>query len=149
MSDAAVRIFVRDTSGRERELSAALAAGQAGRYRAELIPERPGIYELTAVAGRAGQTIGRSRLSVLVGGADLEMADPRRHDALLQRVAVTSGGKMIDPDGIKELRSALEARLAPQLPPMIHDLWDSIYGFLLVIGLLSAEWSCRRRWGLR
>ena len=149
LSDAVVRLRVRNTNGDERELSTVLAAGEAGRYLAELTPDRRGVYEVTAEAFRAGEGIGTASLSVLVGGAELELADPRRHDPLLRRVARAAGGDMIDIDRIEELRSALEEGTVSQAPSVVHNLWDGIYGFVFVLGLLSVELGLRRRWGLR
>jgi hypothetical protein len=33
--------------------------------------------------------------------------------------------------------------------PERRDLWHQAWAFALVVALLSAEWTLRRRWGLR
>ena len=146
--DAAVCVRVTDPNGDTREVSATLVAGEAGRYVAEVEPTRRGVYQVTAFADRGAGGIGRADLAVLVGGADLELTDPRRQDGVLRRVAEASGGRFLDAARIDELVGALRANAA-LAPPTVHDLWDTVWGFLVVVGVLSGEWGLRRRWGLR
>ena len=146
--DAAVRVRVTDPNGDTREVSATLVAGEAGRYVAEVEPTRRGVYQVTAFADRGVGDIGRADLAVLVGGAELELTDPRRQDAVLRRVAEASGGRFLDAARVDELGGALRANAA-LAPPTVHDLWDTVWGFLVVVGVLSGEWGLRRRWGLR
>jgi hypothetical protein len=146
--DAAVRVRVTDPSGETREVSATLVAGETGRYVAELEPIQRGVYRVTAVADRSGDELGRTDLAVLVGGADLELTDPRRQDSVLRRVAEASGGRFLDAARIDELVEPLRTN-AVLAPPGMHDLWDTLWGFLLVVGVLSGEWGLRRQWGLR
>ena len=146
--DAAVRVRVTDPNGDAREVSATPVSGDTGRYVAEVAPTRRGVYQVTAFADRGAGEIGRADAAVLVGGADLELTDPRRQDAVLRRVAEASNGRFLDPDRIDELVGALRAN-ATQAPPTAHDLWDTLWGFLVVSGVLSAEWGLRRQWGLR
>ena len=136
--DATVRVRVTDPNGDTREVSALLVAGEAGRYVAEVKPTRRGVYQVTAFAARGGVEIGRADAAVLVGGADLELTDPRRQDAVLRRVAEASGGRLLDAARLDELVGALRANAALELPT-VHDLWDTVWGFLLVVGVLSGE----------
>ena len=146
--DAGVRVRVTDPNGDTREVSATLVAGAGGRYVAEVEPTRRGVYRVTAFADRGAGELGRAVAAVLVGGADLELTDPRRQDAVLRRVADASGGRFLDAARIDELVGALRANAALALP-MVRDLWDTVWGFLAVVGVLFGEWGLRRRWGLR
>ena len=146
--DAAVRVRVTDPNGDTREVSATLVAGEIGRYVAEVEPTRRGVYQVTAFADHGAGELGRADVAVLVGGADLELTDPRRQDAVLRRVAEASGGRLLDATQIDELVGALRATVA-LAPPTEHDLWDTLWGFLAVVGVLSGEWGLRRQWGLR
>ena len=146
--DAAVRVRVTDPNGAAREVSATLVPGETGRYVAEVEPILRGVYQVRAFADRGAGELGRADAVVLVGGADLELTDPRRQDAVLRRVAEASGGRLLDVVRIDELVDALRAN-ATTSAPTVHDLWDTLWGFLVVVGVLSAEWGLRRRWGLR
>ena len=147
--DATVRVRVTDPNGAAREASATPVAGETGRYVAEVEPARRGVYQVAVFAERGASELGRAAAAVLVGGADLELTDPRRQDAVLQRLADTSGGRFLDADGIDELAVILRGHAARLAPPSVHDLWDTLWGFLLVVGVLSVEWGLRRQWGLR
>ena len=146
--DAAVRVRVTEPNGDAREVSATLVAGEAGRYVAEVEPTRRGVYRVTAFADRGAGELGRADAAVLVGGADLELTDPRRQDGVLRRVAEASGGRFLDAGRIDELVGALRANAA-LAPPTMRDLWNTVWGFLVVVGVLSGEWGLRRRWGFR
>jgi uncharacterized membrane protein len=147
--DAAVRVRVTGPNGDAREVLATLLAGETGRYVAEVEPVRRGVHRITAFADRGSGELGRADAVALVGGADLELTDPHRQDAVLQRVADTAGGRVLDEDGIGDLAGILRAHAGRQAPPTAHDLMDGLWSFLLVVGVLSAEWGLRRRWGLR
>jgi len=147
--DAEVRVRVTDPSGETRELPATLAPEGTGHYVAEMEPIRRGVHQVTALAERATRELGRDELAVLVGGADLELTDPRRQDALLRRVAEAADGALLDAAGIDGLASTLRERTDQVAGATARDLWHSLWGFLLVVGLLSGEWILRRRWGFR
>ena len=147
--DAAVRVRVTDPNGATREVAATRVAGETGRYVADVAPAQRGVYQVTALADRGASELGRVDAAVLVGGADLELTDPRRQDAVLQRLAAGSGGRFLDADSIDELGALLRGHAAQQAPPTVRDLWDTVWGFVLVVGVLSVEWGLRRQWGLR
>ena len=147
--DAAVRVRVTDPNGAARNVSAAPVAGEPGRYVVEVEPARRGVYQVTAFADRGASALGQAEVAVLVGGRDLELTDPRRQDSVLRRVADASGGRFLDVDRIDGLAGALRALGAQPAPPRARDVWDTLWGFLLVAAVLSTEWGLRRRWGLR
>jgi hypothetical protein len=86
---------------------------------------------------------------MLVGGADPEMTDPRLNLHVLHRVAVTSGGRLVEPGHISSLVDDLHAALPAAAPVVRRDLWHNGWSFAAIVGLLAAEWIVRRRWGLR
>ena len=114
--DAAVRVRVTDPNGDAREVSATLVEAETGRYVAEVEPTLRGVYQVRAFADRGSGELGRADAAVLVGGADLELTDPRRQSAVLRRVAEASGGRLLDVVRIDELVDALRAN-ATQAPP--------------------------------
>ena len=48
-----------------------------------------------------------------------------------------------------QLSSWLQTVVPLDVEPAQRDMWHEPWAFALVIGLLSAEWVLRRRWGLR
>jgi hypothetical protein len=94
--------------------------------------------------------VGRAEVSVLAGGADPELVDPRRNDALLARLAELSGGALLAPAEIDDLASRIRNAVAtPTARTVQRDLWHNAWTFLVLVLILGMEWGLRRRWGLR
>jgi len=84
-----------------------------------------------------------------VGGADLEMADPRLNEEVLRRIARASGGGYVAADDAAALPSLLTAAAGEPSAPRLEELWHNAWIFVGLILLLGTEWALRRRWGLR
>jgi len=109
----------------------------------------PGIYRVS-VDARQGQTsLGSSLGTMLVGGVDPEMTDPRLNEDTLQRVARASRGAVIPAGDINALLARLDESAPAALLALRKDLWHTGWSFAILAGLLAAEWLTRRRWGLR
>ena len=69
-------------------------------------------------------------MSLLVGGADTEMTDPRLNVRVLQRVAAASGGRLIEPAEIAGLAEQLRAAVpAARRRARRQDLWHNGWSF--------------------
>jgi hypothetical protein len=86
---------------------------------------------------------------MLVGGADVEMADPRLNAPLLQRIALASGGRVVAASEVATIVDGLRAGVPAARLAATHDLWHNAWSFAAIAGLLAGEWVLRRRWGLR
>jgi hypothetical protein len=135
--------------GQSRELTASLTAAAAGLYSASLHTDQGGVYRVAAEARRGTAVLGTATQWVLVGGADLEMADPRLNEDVLTRLAAASGGRFVAQRDIAALPDLLTAAQTEILPPERRDLWNNFWTFALIVSLLSSEWMFRRRWGMR
>ena len=91
----------------------------------------------------------RAESVALVGGADPELAAPGLQESVLEQLAVETGGRRFDLGEAPLLREALAERLAARSATTAVEVWDMVWVFVLLVGLLSAEWTLRRRWGLR
>ena len=86
---------------------------------------------------------------MLVGGADLEMTDPRLNRALLERLATRSGGRLLTDNQVTELPDLLKGAVPDAAMVVRRDLWHTGWSFAAILVLLGAEWILRRAWGLR
>ena len=146
-ADASVALTVEGPAG-EREAPVPAPAGEAGLRTAAFTPSHDGVYRVTARATWPGGRVDTATTSVLVGGADVEMSEPWRHDAALARLAEDTGGTLVAESDLDSLPALLQAAAgAPELRET--RLWHEPWVFVLLIGMLSAEWILRRRWGLR
>ena len=83
-----------------------------------------------------------------MGGADEEFADPRADAQVLERLATAAGGTLLAAGEVRQLRGLLAAA-APAPEPLVRALWHGAWSFLLVLAVLTVEWSLRRAWGMR
>jgi uncharacterized membrane protein len=149
LSGAAVRVRVRDSNGETRLEQEAAAARTAGEYSVETPSLSAGIHRIDTTVAHAGRELGSRRDWVLVGGADLELEDPWLDAELLRRTAEAGGGAYLDPRRLGGLADLLPAA-AGSLPRLeTRDVWHHAAVLMLLIALLSAEWSLRRLWGMR
>ena len=149
LAEARVRVRVRSPNGVEQEHAALPQPRRPGHWALEIPPQGRGVHRVTAVVEHGGVTLEPAHAAVLAGAADPELSDPRRDDRLLQALAQATGGRSFDLDGVARLADAVRAGLGPPPAPILRDVWDSVWVFLALAGLLSAEWGLRRRWGLR
>jgi uncharacterized membrane protein len=148
--DALVTVRVTSASGRLEAVHADPVPSQGGQFRAAVRASEPGIYRI-AVEARQGQTLlGMSTATMLVGGVDPEMTDPRLNEDTLQRVARASGGAVLAVGDTATLIDRLTHVAAPAaMLALRKDLWHTGWSFGILAAVLSAEWLLRRRWGLR
>lgn len=145
--DAQVSLTVTDPDGGVRTVEPALADPRTGRYTVPVRFDRDGVYRVDAEARRGELPLGRHTRHVLVGGADLEMADLALNEPVLQRLAAATGGRYLRADEASQLPALLKSDTAERATEM-KDLWHNAWTLLAIIGLLAAEWLVRRRSGL-
>jgi hypothetical protein len=148
VANAEVGIQMTSPNGEKRQLTAALLSPQDGRYGVAARFDQPGVYKIDTVVTRAGVRLGTASRPVLVGGVDLEMAQPRLNDAVLRRLAADGNGRYVPADQAGQLPSLLRESRAEAGSPERRDLWHNGWSLLAIVGLLAAEWVARRRVGL-
>jgi uncharacterized membrane protein len=149
-SNVTVDVRVTSPDGRSESVRAAPETSEgAGRYLATVRPAAAGVFKVLAEIRRGETALGSATTSILIGGADLEMTDPRLNEQFLRRLAAASGGRMLTEDQIDALPAILKAAVPAAALTVSRDLWHSGWSFATILGLLGAEWILRRRWGLR
>ena len=146
--DASPVVEVTTPAGDVQAVEAVLADRGAGRFAARFRAADAGVYRIDASSGLEAEQPTVATRWVLAGGVDPEFADPRPDEALLRRLAGGSGGAYLEAAEARELGGLLRAA-AVDPPPLTRELWHGVWTFLLLVGLLAAEWSLRRAWGMR
>ena len=152
LRDADVDVRVSGPDGKVQELRASLEekdGSDSALFAAKFTPTQPGLHRVSVSARRGRADAGSAATSLLVGGADVEMSDPRLNTALLQRIATATGGRVMEAGQIDPLLTALRAATPAAALMVRRDLWHNATSFILIIGLLTGEWLLRRKWGLR
>jgi hypothetical protein len=165
-NDARVVAHLTAPSGATRDLPMEWAVDRDGEYRATFTPEEAGNYEVvaevdpgasaaTGSAARAAADTTRARRSdatyIRVNAASessREFVDAEMRASLLQRIARETGGRFYTPANVASLPEdiALSKRGVTVVNQM--DLWDMPFIFLVLVGLVCAEWAYRKKRGL-
>ncbi|MBI1313932.1 hypothetical protein GC176_21775 [bacterium] len=150
VSDAEVAVRLTKPDGTERDL-AALRSGD--RWLSDFNEtQEPGIYRVTVTATRDGQPVpGEAATRFMIDARDLELDNPAADPALLEDLALTTGGRMIKPEDLATfLQELIDRGVAQREDKRITrlTLWDN-WGFLLTfVTAVSVEWFLRKRRGL-
>jgi uncharacterized membrane protein len=151
LGDVTVDVRLTPPDGRLHQLRAGreTASASDGMYVVHYRADQPGVYKVVAEARRGGQSAGIGAASFLVGGADVEMTDPRVNERLLQRLAQNSGGRMVASGETAILADALRAAVPAAVLSVRRELWHTGWSFAAIVLFLGAEWLVRRQGGMR
>ena len=111
-------------------------ADELGQHRIELVGTSTSLGTLSA------------KSNMLVSDLNREYYGAAQNSDLLKRISAETGGKYYTPAEAQKLLDDLIYRQTPYSERVTKDLWDMPVNFMLIIGLLSAEWFLRKREGL-
>jgi uncharacterized membrane protein len=111
-------------------------ADELGQHRIELVGTSASVGQLSATS------------NILVSDLDREFYGAAQNSDLLKRIASETGGKYYTPATAQSLLDDLTYRQTAYSERVTKDLWDMPINFMLIVGLLSAEWFLRKREGL-
>jgi uncharacterized membrane protein len=111
-------------------------ADELGQHRVELVGTSATLGTLSA------------KSNMLVSDLNREYYSAAQNSELLKRIAAETGGKYYTPGEAQSLLDDLIYRQTPYSERVTKDLWDMPVNFMLIVGLLSAEWFLRKREGL-
>ena len=111
-------------------------ADELGQHRIELVGTSTSLGPVSATA------------NVLVSDLNREYYSAAQNSDLLKRIAAETGGKYYTPAETQSLLDDLTYRQTPYSERVTKDLWDMPVNFMVLVGLLSAEWFLRKREGL-
>ena len=109
-----------------------------------------GDYAIGVKASQGDQLLGAARSRFLVFEQDLELDNASADVTGLESLAAMTEGESLAPEQLPELleRLAQETETLEDRTETKRTYWDRWPFFLLLVGLLGAEWYLRKRWGL-
>jgi uncharacterized membrane protein len=108
--------------------------------------DQSGLYSIEAISRRGDEPIDSARIAVHHDAGTAEFYSLRKNNALLQQLAVATGGRNWALDELDELSQAISYSAAGITEQQLHPLWDAPLLFLLLLLLKAIEWSLRRYW---
>jgi hypothetical protein len=112
--------------------------------------ESPGDYTVQVTASRDGKTLGTAKTRFTVLEQDLELDDSAAVPGVMDGLAAMTGGKSLAPEDLPRLiqRLTKDTESLAVRTESKQTLWDTWTFFVLLVGLLGAEWYLRKHWGL-
>jgi hypothetical protein len=147
LNDAQVSADVTAPSGAKQTVALDWAVERDGEYRGTFAPTEEGVYRVRVAAQtRSGVVADTTYVRAAPLDAEFTMAEMRR--PFMQRIADETGGRFYTPETVRTLPEdiALTKRGVTVVNEM--DLWDMPIIFLVLVGLVSAEWGYRKVRGL-
>ena len=148
VNGASVTARVTTPTGEARELPMEWSVAEDGRYTVSFTPEMEGLFEVSVDAGRDTVTLGSAETSVRVAPGGEEYRNPHQRRSLMERIAEETGGRYYTEETASQLPEDLQFSGGGVTVTEERDLWDMPVLFLLLAGLLGAEWGYRRKRGL-
>ena len=144
MNDARVDALLTNAAGDSSRVPLEWSVDEDGVYVAEVRLEAPGDWSATVEAVRDSVSLGRASVHFRVGPSDVEFFDAGRRTQTLRRLAEETGGRFYPASGADRLPEDLSVTGAGVTLTEERDLWDMPILFLLILGLIGAEWGYRR-----
>jgi uncharacterized membrane protein len=148
VNNAQVQATVHSPSGEAVDLPMEWTVDKDGEYRASFAPAEKGIHEIKVEVEREGTVLGTSTSFFEVEDLDDEYFQAEMRAPLLERIARETNGRFYRPEDVSRLAEDMSYTEGGTTIRERRDLWDMPAVFLLILGLVSAEWSYRKYRGL-
>ena len=115
----------------------------AGRYQVRVVGK-----EVKALLNSEGSKEIKTGFRVIGSRGPIELAETTMNLPLMQSIADLSGGRVVTPDKISELKNLFISEKEEDFETRETSLWDNGWLFALFALLLTGEWVMRRSGGL-
>ncbi len=148
VNDAEVSAFVTAPSGVVHVLPLEWVVERDGEYGSRFTPTEEGLYEIRVDVTRGEAPVGAATAYLKVADPTDEYFGAQMRSPLLRRLADETGGRFYTPETVGSLPEDVRYTESGSTVYEEKDLWDMPIVFLLLLGLMAAEWGYRRARGL-
>ena len=149
VSDAHATVRITKPSGATVDVPLKFTTlNEANTYNGEFKADELGQHKIELIGTSSSLGALNAKSDVLVSDLNREFYGAAQNSDLLKRIAAETGGKYYTPADSQALLDDLTYRKSPYSERQTKDLWDMPINFMLIVGLLSAEWFLRKREGL-
>jgi hypothetical protein len=119
-----------------------------GTYSGSFKPEEEGIYEISSEAFQGSKSLGTAKSNFRIAQSTEEFHNAAMNTELLKLLSSQTGGRYYSPQNTRTLSEDISYVDTGSSRLEEKDLWDMPFLFVLLVGLISAEWIIRKRKGL-
>jgi uncharacterized membrane protein len=149
VNNAQITARVKAPSGEITSVPMVWDAEKDGAYSGTFKPQEEGIHEVSAEASQGNKSLGRGTANFRVAESAEEFHNAALNSTLLKRLADETGGRFYTPQASRTLAEDISYIDKGSSRIEEKDLWDMPLFFLLIAGLVSTEWTLRKRKGLK
>jgi len=143
---AEINVTITTPEEEVRRLSLSHQPGSAGEYMEVFPPDLPGEYQLSAKATLDGGPLGKEeKLKFHVGKPSLEFEQLDADEQTMQAIAEATHGRTCSLVHFRSLVEGLQGQRRERETRQTYRLWSPFWFFALFLGLISLEWTLRRR----
>ncbi len=141
------RVTIENPDGEQHTAALAPVGGSTTRRRAEVHPDKPGVYRVTAIDAQSPDEVIVTKFNCY--DIDIERLHSSANRGALHILSESSGGRCLGPDGPDELAKLLGRQRGAALgPPRPYYLWGRGWVLTTVLVWAGTEWIIRRSGGL-
>ena len=129
---------LKNGTGQRPEVTLRAVPEQAGLYRAEFVAPSPGAYLFWLADDQ------ESQVDFNVTEPKFELGETAMNETLLRDLASTTGGAFFREEDLHKLPDTISAKTERVRSPLEVELWASPFYFLLLLGVVAAEWILRK-----
>ncbi|MCH9654750.1 MAG: VWA domain-containing protein [Planctomycetes bacterium] len=133
--------------GDDQPIPLTLSPGnKAGEFSTTFPVSQPGTYFVRVWLGdeSAGATVKAATLPIKVEFPNKELENPALDEAFLQMMAVSTGGRTYQISDANEIPNAFKIKQVSRFLEERQEIWDAPIFYILIFGLLVAEWILRK-----
>jgi uncharacterized membrane protein len=149
LNNVQVAAQVKAPSGKISSVPLAWETDKDGVFSGTFQPQEEGIYEVSCEVFDGDKMLGTAKTNFRIADSIEEYHDAAQNSSLLKRLSAETGGRFYSPNDLQTLPEDISYINKGFSRLETKDLWDMPFLFIVLIGLVSAEWVFRKRKGLQ
>jgi uncharacterized membrane protein len=147
-ADAHVSAHVMGPDGMSVVVDATPVPNTPGTFALDWTAEKPGSYVAEVTAEQGGKELGKDVVDFRREDGVAENFHTEQNRELLQKLSDETGGRYWTADELERLPKEISYSEAGISVRDTKELWNMPVVFLALLGMISADWLLRRKWGV-
>jgi uncharacterized membrane protein len=147
-ADAHVSAHVIGPNGDSSMVELTPVPNTPGNYSLDWTADKPGSYVAEVTANRGSDELGKDVIAFRREDGVAENFHTEQNRELLEKISDETGGRYWEQSELDRLPKEISYSEAGISVRDTKELWDMPAVFLTLLGLMSADWLLRRKWGV-